>query len=204
MEGDAGLGYYGTRYRAIEAVLIEKGICTLVDINDAVARQEARTPADGARVIAHAWSDPYFKARFIDDPLTAIAELGYRLPDNVVETPKLTVLENTEGIHHLVVCTLCSCYPGTLLGNPPDWYKSLTYRSRAVKDPRGVMHEFGLDLANEVEVRVQDSTADLRYIVMPKRPIGTEYMSEEELAKLITRDSMIGVSGALEPGQAST
>jgi nitrile hydratase len=202
MVGDASLGYYGTRYRAIEALLIEKGVCTLAEINATAARQETRTPMDGARMIAHAWVDPEFRQRFISDPLAAMGELGYRLPDNVVDTPKITVLENDEGVHHLVVCTLCSCYPGTLLGAPPDWYKSLAYRSRAVKDPRGVMHEFGLDLADEIEVRVQDSTADLRYIVMPKRPAGTEDMSHEQLAQLITRDSMIGVSEALEPDRS--
>jgi nitrile hydratase len=203
IQEDARLGYYGTRYRAIEALLIEKGICTLADVNEAVSRQEARTPKDGAKMIAHAWLNPEFKEHFISDPLGAMGELGYQLPANVVDTPKITVLENNEHVHHLVVCTLCSCYPGTLLGTPPDWYKSLTYRSRAVKDPRGVMREFGLDLAENVEIRVQDSTADMRYIVMPKRPTGTEGMEEEDLAKLITRDSMIGVSEALEPNSYS-
>ena len=196
MQEDAELGYYGTRFRAIEALLIEKGICTLDDIKRAADELEVRTPADGARVIARAWADPEFKARLMANPMAAITELGYTMPDNVVNTPQITVLENAEKVHHLVVCTLCSCYPTTLLGRPPDWYKSLAYRSRAVSDPRGVMKEFGLELDDTVEVRVQDSTADLRYIVMPERPAGTERMSEEELAQLITRDSMIGVSRA--------
>ncbi len=199
MQEDAELGYYGTRYRAIEELLIEKGLFTLKDMNRAVGGFEARTPADGARVIARAWVDPEFKKRLIADPLAAITELGYTLPPNVVDLPKITVLENTEKVHYMVVCTLCSCYPTTLLGRPPDWYKSLTYRSRSVSDPRGVMEEFGLELSDDVEVHVQDSTADLRYIVMPQRPAGTEHMSEEELAQLITRDSMIGVSDALSP-----
>ncbi len=204
MQEDAELGYYGTRYRAIEELLIEKGLFTLKDINRAVEGFETRTPDDGAHMIARAWVDPEFKARFIADPLAAMTEMGYTLPPNVVDLPKITVLENTEKVHYLVVCTLCSCYPTTLLGRPPDWYKSLTYRSRSVSDPRGVMEEFGLELSDDVEVHVQDSTADQRYIVMPQRPAGTEHMSEEELAQLITRDSMIGVSDALSPEPAPT
>jgi nitrile hydratase len=140
--------------------------------------------------------DPQFKARLLADSRAALAEVGYALPDT---TPHLAVVENTHKVHYLVVCTLCSCYPRMLLGRPPDWYKSLAYRSRAVIDPRGVMREFGLELDDSIEVRVLDSTADLRYLVLPRRPAGTEQMSEEELAKLVTRDSMIGVNDALTP-----
>ena len=125
-----------------------------------------------------------------------LAELGYALAET---TTQLEVVENTDDVHHMVVCTLCSCYPSTLLGRPPDWYKSLAYRSRAVTDPRGVMREFGMNVAEEVKVRVLDSTADLRYLVLPRRPAGTEGLSEEELAKLVTRDCMIGVTDALSP-----
>ena len=143
---------------------------------------------------------PEFKARLLTDPETALAEMGYRLPD---ATPKLEVVENTAEVHNLVVCTLCSCYPRNLLGRPPDWYKSLAYRSRAVVDPRGVMREFGLDLSEDIEVRVLDSTADLRYLVLPRRPAGTNGMSETELAQLVTRDSMIGVTEARTPEPVS-
>ncbi|MCH7746408.1 MAG: nitrile hydratase subunit alpha, partial [Chloroflexi bacterium] len=152
-------------------------------------------PTDGARIVARAWVDPEFKARLVSDTRSAVAELGYVLaPES-----QLAVMENTASVHHIVVCTLCSCYPTSLLGPPPDWYKSFAYRSRAVSDPRGVMREFGLDLDENVEVRVVDSTADLRYVVLPERPAGTENMSEEELAKLVNRDSMIGVTKASSP-----
>ena len=193
---DEELGYYALRARAMEALLVEKGVCSSIEIQEMVDRVEARSPADGARVVARAWVDPVYKALLLSDPEAALAQLGYGLPDT---TPKLDVVENTEYVHHLVVCTLCSCYPRALLGRPPDWYKSLSYRSRAVIDPRGVVSEFGLDLSPEVEVRVLDSTADLRYLVLPRRPEGTEGMSEGELAELVTRDSMIGITGARSP-----
>jgi nitrile hydratase len=196
IEGDTGLGYYARRARAMEALLVEKGICTPEEVQREVNERDAKSPADGARVVARAWVDPEFKARLLADPRVALAELGYTLPDT---TPQLAVVENTDQAHYLVVCTLCSCYPRMLLGHPPDWYKSLAYRSRAVVDPRGVMREFGLELDESVEVKVLDSTADLRYLVLPRRPAGTEQMSEEELAKLVTRDSMIGVTDALAP-----
>ena len=144
-------------------------------------------------MVARAWVDPEFEARLLEDAPSALAELGYSLPET---TTRLAVVENTPQVHHLVVCTLCSCYPRMLLGRPPDWYKSLAYRSRAVVDPRGVMREFGLNLDNTIEVRVLDSTADLRYLVLPRRPRGTGDMSEPELAGLVTRDSMIGVTEA--------
>lgn len=196
MAHDEEIGYYAIRARAMESLLVEKGICSPDEIQTMVNRIEARTPADGARVVAHAWSDPEYKAQLLKDPDGALAELGYRMPEN---SPKLEVVENSESVHHLVVCTLCSCYPRNLLGRPPDWYKSLAYRSRAVIDPRGVMREFGLQVPDSTEVRVLDSTADLRYLVLPRRPEGTEGMSEEQLAELVTRDSMIGVTEARSP-----
>ena len=181
---------------AIEALLAEKGLLTAEEVQDQVNRIEARSPADGARVVARAWVDPEFKSRLLNDPRSALAEMGIEIPQ---DTPHLAVVENTEDARHLVVCTLCSCYPRMLLGRPPDWYKSLAYRSRAVSDPRGVMAEFGTALPADIRVDVLDSTADMRYLVLPKRPEGTDGMSEAELAGLVTRDSMIGVTDALEP-----
>ena len=181
---------------AIEALLTEKGLLTAEQVVEQVNRMDARTPADGARVVARAWRDADFKARLLADPRSALAEMDIRIPE---DTPHLAVVENTDDAHNLVVCTLCSCYPRMLLGRPPDWYKSLAYRSRVVSDPRGVMAEFGFDLPLDVPVNVLDSTADLRYLVLPKRPDGTDGMSEEELAALVTRDSMIGVTAAENP-----
>ncbi len=154
----------------------------------------SRPPAHGARLVARAWVDPAFKERALDDGRLAALELGL----DPGESPQVVALENTEAVHHVVVCTLCSCYPKALLGPPPDWYKSLPYRSRAVSDPRGVLREFGLDLDPEVEVRVVDSTADVRYLVIPRRPDGTDDLGEAELAALVTRDSMIGVAQPAE------
>ena len=196
MEEDWDPGYYARRAQAMEALLVEKGVCTTDEINQMLATVETRSPTDGARVVARAWTDPGFKTRLLADPELTLSELGYQLPTT---TTKLAVLENTDQVHHMVVCTLCSCYPRGLLGRPPDWYKSLAYRSRAVVDPRGVMKEFGLELDASVEVKVLDSTADMRFLVLPQRPKGTEGMSEEELAKLVTRDSMIGVTEARSP-----
>ncbi len=201
MVGDAELGYYARRARAIESLLVEKSVCTLDEIQEMVDRIEARSPADGARVVARAWADPGFKARLLSAPEASLAELGYSLPET---TPKLVVVENTDEVHYLVVCTLCSCYPRALLGRPPDWYKSLAYRSRAVVDPRGVIREFGLELSDAIEVRVLDSAADLRYLVLPRRPAGAEGLNEAELARLVTRDSMIGVAEARTPEGAQT
>mgnify|MGYP001158065041 FL=1 len=200
MEGDDELGYYARRAQAIESLMIEKGILTSQEIQGMLDSIERRSPTDGARVIAHAWFNEEYKARLLDDPESALKELGYELPET---TPKLTVVENTDAVHHMVVCTLCSCYPRMLLGRPPDWYKSLAYRSRAVVDPRGIMQEFGLNLEEEVEVRVLDSTADMRFLVVPRRPASTEDLTEEELASLVTRDSMIGVTDALSPQPAA-
>ena len=195
IEGDVELGDRARRALAMEELLAEKGVIDQYDVRRLIDVVAARSPVDGARVVARAWVDPAFKRRLLEDPETALAELGYPL----VGTAKLGVLENTEKVHHLVVCTLCSCYPTSLLGLPPDWYKSFAYRSRAVVDPRGVMREFGLEVGDDVEVRVVDSAADLRYLVLPLRPEGTDGMSEEELVALITRDSLIGVGVANSP-----
>ena len=195
-ESSQEISPYARRAQAMEALLVEKGICTTVDVQQMLDNVEARSPADGARVVAHAWADPAFKGRLLADPRAALGELGYSLPDT---TPHLAVVENTDQVHHMVVCTLCSCYPRSLLGRPPDWYKSFAYRSRAVVDPRGVMREFGLDLDDSIEVKVLDSTADLRYLVLPQRPAGTEGLSEAELSDLVTRDSMIGVCNPRVP-----
>lgn len=176
---------------AIETLLAEKGLLTADEVQRQVDLMDGRTPADGARVVARAWTDPDFKARLLSDARSALGELGIEIP---ADTPHLTVVENTEDVHNLVVCTLCSCYPRMLLGRPPDWYKSLAYRSRAVSDPRGVMAEFGTALPADIRVDVLDSTADMRYLVLPRRPEGTDGMSEDELAALVTRDSMIGVT----------
>ena len=197
-ESGEDLSLYARRAQAIEALLVEKSVCSTAEVDQMMSLVESRSPSDGAKVVAHAWTDPEFKARLLADPQSALAEIGYSLPDT---TPKLAVVENTEQVHHMVVCTLCSCYPRALLGRPPDWYKSLAYRSRAVVDPRGIMQEFGLNLEEEVEVRVLDSTADMRFLVVPRRPAGTEDLTEEELASLVTRDSMIGVTDAFRPSQ---
>lgn len=192
---DRGLTYYEKRTAAIQALLIEKGIVTADEVRRQVEDMDSRTPAQGARAVARAWVDPVFKARLLSDAKAAVAELGI----DAGSLAQLKVVENTETVHHMVVCTLCSCYPRAILGVPPDWYKSLNYRSRAVVEPRTVLREFGLELPPGVEVRVLDSTADLRYLVIPQRPAGTERMSEEALASLVTRDSMIGVARARTP-----
>ena len=181
------------RIYAIRDLLLEKGVITKEDILSQIAYQEARSPANGAKIVARAWVDPAFKARLIADPKAACAELEI----DASALNEFVVLENTDKVRHMVVCTLCSCYPRPILGRPPDWYKSFNYRQRSVNDPRGVMREFGLVLSEDIEVRVHDSTADIRYLVLPLRPRGTEGLSESELAKLVTRDSMIGVMDAL-------
>jgi nitrile hydratase alpha subunit len=189
------LTYYEKRVSAIQSLLIEKGLVTADEIRRAVEDMDSRTPALGAKVVARAWVDSAFKARLLADAKAAVVELG-------IDTGSLSTLvaiENSERLHNVVVCTLCSCYLRTILGVPPDWYKSLSYRSRVVVDPRGVLKEFGLELEPDVEVRVYDSTADMRYLVIPARPPGTGDMSEEELTGLVTRDSMIGVARARTP-----
>lgn len=194
------LGWHARRVRAMETLLAEKGIITVAEVQRNVNAVESRSPADGARVVARAWRDPQFKARLLAEPEAALADMGYQLPD---PTPKLAVAENTAAVHHLVVCTLCSCYPRALLGRPPDWYKSFAYRSRAVSDPRGILREFGTEIPANAQVIVLDSTADLRYLILPQRPPGADNLSDDELAALVTRDSMIGVSHPLTPQLAA-
>lgn len=174
---------------AVRELLAEKGVTTPEEIAAAIARMDARSPADGARVVARAWTDPAFKARLLADGSAACREMGLE-----IDALKLVVLENDADTHNMIVCTLCSCYPRTLLGLPPDWYKQRAYRSRAVIEPRKVLREFGLELPDAMQVRVHDSTADMRYIVLPARPAGTEGWSEEKLAAIVTRDCMIGVA----------
>ena len=187
------------RARALEELLVEKGVLTREAVRQRIDWLVSRSPADGARLVAHAWVDPEFKRRLLADARTAAAELGL----DTGPSPEIVAVENTDQVHHMVVCTLCSCYPRALLGPPPAWYKSLPYRSRAVSEPRAVLAEFGVELDPGVEVRVLDSTADVRYLVVPTRPAGTEGLSEDELAALVTRDSMIGVAGPREPLSAS-
>jgi nitrile hydratase alpha subunit len=181
--------------QALRELLIENNVFTAADIQRQIEDTESRNPGLGAKVVAHAWVDPEFKARLLDDPKPTLEAFGV----DVSNSPELKVVENTEGVHHMIVCTLCSCYPKMLLGIPPAWYKSREYRSRAVIEPRTVLKEFGCEVPNGVEVRVVDSTADLRYFVLPKRPAGTEGFSEARLAELVNRDAMIGVSFAREP-----
>ena len=177
--------------RAIRELLIEKGLFTSEDVRAAIESSDYRTPADGAKVVARAWVDNRFKKLLLDDPKLALAEEGYDLS---APEPNLMVLEQTEETHHIVVCTLCSCYPRMLLGPPPDWYKSLEYRSRVVSNPREVLLEFGTNISPEVEIKVVDSTADLRYFILPSRPERTKDWNQEELSQIVTRDCMIGVA----------
>jgi nitrile hydratase len=179
---------------ALRELLIEKGVLTAEAIQREIDRRDAITPALGARVVAKAWTDPAYKARLLSDANAAVTELGIE-----IQPTHLIALENTEAVHNMVVCTLCSCYPRNLLGIPPAWYKARPYRSRAVREPRAVLAEFGTRLPDDMQVRVHDSTADMRYIVLPRRPEGTEGLSAEALAELVTRDSMIGVSLPLDP-----
>ena len=175
---------------AVRELLIEKGILTADEVREAVERMDARGPHLGAKVVAKAWADPAFKARLLKDGSAAVEEAGVQMD----QPTRLIVVENTPEIHNLVVCTLCSCYPRWLLGLPPDWYKSRSYRSRMVREPRAVLREFGLELPESTTVRVHDSTADMRYLVLPARPAETEGWGEEELAALVTRDTMVGVA----------
>jgi nitrile hydratase subunit alpha len=184
------------RVRALESLLLEKGLVDPAALDELVDTYERRVgPRNGAQVVARAWTDPEFKRRLLDDATSTLAELGFigRQGENMV------VLENTPSVHNMVVCTLCSCYPWPVLGLPPVWYKSAPYRSRAVIDPRGVLRDFGVELPDDVEVRVWDSTAELRYLVLPMRPAGTEDMTRDELAALVTRDAMIGTAQVRVP-----
>jgi nitrile hydratase subunit alpha len=179
------------RVKALESVLVEKGLVDPAALDAIVDHFEHKVgPRNGARVVARAWSDPAYLARLRADATAAIAELGYAGRQG----EHMQAVENTPGVHNMVVCTLCSCYPWPVLGLPPVWYKSAPYRSRAVIDPRGVLGEFGVELPDDVEVRVWDSTAELRYLVIPERPAGTESLSEDDLAALVTRNGMIGTA----------
>jgi len=189
-------GYYRRMQSAIEELLILKGVFTGADVEREVGAMESRNPGRGAKMVARAWLDPAYKARALANGSAAAEELGF-----AVGPLRLIVLEDTLQVHNVIVCTLCSCYPRMLLGLPPEWYKSRNYRSRVVREPRAVLQEFGTRIPDEVEIRVHDSTADMRYMVLPLRPAGTGNLSEEELAQLVTRDSLIGV--ALIPAQAS-
>jgi nitrile hydratase subunit alpha len=188
---------YAARIRAIEALLLEKGVLTEPEVQDSIAYMEARSPANGAKLVARAWVDPAFKELLLSDGKAAASELGID-PEHPAE---FVVVENTPEVHNLIVCTLCSCYPRAILGRPPDWYKSFAYRSRAVKEPRAVMREFGFEPPEGVEIIVHDSTADVRYMVLPMRPPDTEGTDEEELAALVTRDSLVGVNVPRSPSR---
>jgi nitrile hydratase len=181
-------GYYRRMQAAVEELLILKGVVTATEVDRQVEAMASRSPERGARLVAHAWVDPAFKARALADGAAAAEELGLE-----VGPLRLIVVENTPDVHNVIVCTLCSCYPRMLLGIPPEWYKSRAYRSRVVRDPRTVLAEFGTQVPEGVRIRVHDSTADMRYIVLPMRPAGTEGWSEERLAALVTRDSLVGV-----------
>ena len=179
------------RTRALESLLIEKGLIT-TDVIDAVVRtyEQDVGPLNGAKVVARAWVDAAYRQRLLADGTEAVAELGF----SGAQGADIVVLENTPDVHNVVVCTLCSCYPWPVLGLPPAWYKSYAYRSRLVREPRTVLREFGLDLPESIEVRVWDSNSDIRYMVLPKRPAGTEQLGEDELVPLVTRDAMIGTA----------
>ena len=190
-EGHHHDGSIAQQVREVEAELEERGIVSAEELEailDAMG-----TPADGARVVAHAWADAAFRERLLSDATAAIEELGYSMRGGV-RPQMLVALENTAAVHNVVVCTLCSCYPIALLGPSPPWYKSEAYRSRVVREPRAVLHEFGLELAETVEVRVWDASAETRYLVLPRRPDGSDGLSEEQLASLVTRNGMIGTA----------
>ncbi|KEA63046.1 Cobalt-containing nitrile hydratase subunit alpha [Marinobacterium lacunae] len=184
------------RVKALESLLTEKGLIDPDAMNELIDTYEHRVgPRNGAKVVAKAWTDPAYKARLLADGTQAIAELGY----SGVQGEDMVVVENTPDVHNVTVCTLCSCYPWPTLGLPPSWYKAAPYRSRVVIDPRGVLEEFGLTIAESKEIRVWDSSAELRYLVLPERPEGTDGWSEEQLVDLVTRDSMIGTGLPLQP-----
>ena len=184
------------RVRALESLLVDKGLVDPAALDQLIDTYETKVgPRNGARIVARAWVDPQFKRRLLEDGTAAVAEHGFVGR----QSEKLVVVENTGDVHNMVVCTLCSCYPWAVLGLPPVWYKSAPYRARAVIDPRGVLSELGVSVPAEREVRVWDSTAEIRYMVLPERPAGTERMSEEQLAELVTRDAMIGVATVPPP-----
>lgn len=189
IEVTEGAGEYEIMVHAIKELLIEKGVITGEDIRKTLEFMDTRTPALGAKVVARAWTDPEFKKRLLANGTAAVAEMGIPMGD-----AELIVVENTKDVHNVVVCTLCSCYPRTVLGLPPDWYKSRNYRSRVVVEPRAVLKEFGTELPDSVLLRTHDSNADMRYLVLPERPAGTEGWTPEQLAAIVTRDCMVGVA----------
>ena len=189
IEVSEGANEYEIMVHAIKELLIEKGVITGEDIRKTLEFMDTRGPALGAKVVARAWADPEFKKRLLANGTAAVAEMGIPMGD-----AELIVVENSKDVHNMIVCTLCSCYPRTVLGLPPDWYKSRNYRSRAVVEPRAVLKEFGLDVPGSVTLRTHDSNADMRYLVLPERPAGTAGWSEEQLAAIVTRDCMIGVA----------
>lgn len=186
-DNDTPLTYWQRMEIAVRELMIEKGHLSAAEVAAQIDAMDARSPANGAAVVARAWSDPAFKARLLENASDACREMGFD-----IGPLHLIAVENTPETHNMIVCTLCSCYPRNLLGLPPDWYKTREYRSRAVREPRVVLREFGVDLPPATTIRVHDSTADMRYIVLPARPAGTEQMDEDTLAALVTRDSMIG------------
>jgi len=189
IEVSEGANEYEIMVHAIKELLIEKGVITGEDIRKTLEFMDTRTPALGAKVVARAWTDPEFKKRLLANGTSAVAEMGIPMGD-----AELIVVENSEDVHNVIVCTLCSCYPRTVLGLPPDWYKSRNYRSRVVVEPRAVLKEFGTELPDAVTLRTHDSNADMRYLVLPERPAGTEGWSQEQLAAIVTRDCMVGVA----------
>ena len=191
---DDTITYWRAMEIAVRGLLIGKGILSADEVRRAVEDMDSRTPLQGARIVAKAWTDPEFRRLLLSDGNAACEALGM---DGGIY--KLVVVENTDDVHNVIVCTLCSCYPRWLLGLPPDWYKSRNYRSRVINEPRDVLREFGTQIAGDVVVRVHDSTADMRYLVLPKRPPGTDGWSDDKLAALVTRDSMIGVAFATTP-----
>jgi nitrile hydratase len=189
IEVSEGASEYEIMVHAIKELLIEKGVITGEDIRKTLEFMDTRTPALGAKVVARAWTDPEFKKRLLANGTSAVAEMGIPMGD-----AELIVVENSKEVHNVIVCTLCSCYPRTVLGLPPDWYKSRNYRSRVVVEPRAVLKEFGTELPDAVTLRTHDSNADMRYLVLPERPAGTEGWSQEQLAAIVTRDCMVGVA----------
>ncbi len=184
------------RTEALESLMLERGLADTKTIETFIGIYESQVgPMNGAKVVAKAWTDPDYKARLLADGTASIAELGFKGPQG----EHMVVLENTPAVHHVVVCTLCSCYPWPVLGLPPSWYKDSAYRSRVVKEPRAVLAEWGTELGADVEVKVVDSSSEVRYFVLPERPAGTESMSQEELAGLVTRDNMVGVTKVAAP-----
>ena len=192
---ESPLTHYQAMTEALGQLLIEKGVITGEELRATLESIDSKSPAGGARVVARAWVDPDFKARLLEDVNKAAEELG--IDAGIIP---IRAVENTAGVHNVIVCTLCSCYPRNLIGLPPDWYKARSYRSRAVREPRAVLAEFGTAIPDDVELRVHDSTADLRYMVLPARPAGSEDLDEAALAELVTRDCMIGVTLPKSPG----